>query len=70
MNLVDLVLLACVLSNPGACREYHLLFQSSGSLQSCMMQAQQYLAQWAGEHPDLRVKRWHCAWPNTEDDKT
>ncbi|MEA2740937.1 MAG: hypothetical protein QOH05_4244, partial [Acetobacteraceae bacterium] len=40
MNLVDLILLACALANPNACREYHVLFQSSGSLQSCMLQAQ------------------------------
>jgi hypothetical protein len=69
MNLVDLILLACALANPGQCREYHVLFQSSGSLNSCMMQAQPYLAQWAGEHPAFRVTRWRCAWPDQEDGK-
>jgi hypothetical protein len=66
MNLVDLILLACTLANPGACHEYHVLFQTSGSLQSCMTQAQPYLAQWAGEHPNFRVARWRCAWPDQE----
>jgi hypothetical protein len=69
MNLIDLVVLACALASPSACREYHLLFQSAGSLRACMMEAQPYLAQWVGEHPNLRVARWHCAWPGGEDKK-
>jgi hypothetical protein len=70
VNLVDLVLLACTLADPGACREYHLMFQTAGSLRSCMLQAQPYLAQWAGEHPTFRVARWHCAWPDQEGEKS
>jgi hypothetical protein len=69
MNLVDLIVLACTVANPDACHEYHLLFQSAGSLRACTMQAQPYLAQWIGEHPSFRVKRWHCAWPGQEDEK-
>ena len=69
MNLIDLIVVACSLANPGACRDYHLLFQSSGSLAQCTMQAQPYLAQWASEHPNLRIIRWHCAWPRQEDEK-
>jgi hypothetical protein len=70
MQLVDLVLVACTLVSPGACREYHLMFQTSGSLRSCTMQAQPYLAQWVGEHPNFRVARWHCAWPGQEGEKS
>lgn len=69
MNLVDLIVLACTLANPNACHEYHVLFQSSGSLQSCMSQAQPYLAQWAGEHPAYQIRRWRCAWPDQEGGK-
>jgi hypothetical protein len=79
MNLVDLIVLACMLAAPGAadpgtaspgtCHEYHVLFQTAGSLESCMMQAQPYLAQWAGEHPAFRVMRWRCAWPDQEEGK-
>jgi hypothetical protein len=70
MDLVDLILLACTVANPNTCHEYHLTFQTSGSLRSCMMQAQPYLAQWAGEHPGLTIMRWHCAWPGQEDEHT
>jgi len=79
MNLVDLILLACMLANSGAakpgaaspraCHEYHVLFQTAGSLERCMMQAQPYLAQWAGEHPAFRIMRWRCAWPDQEEGK-
>lgn len=70
MQLVDLILLACSLVNPAACHEYHVLFQSAGSLQTCTMRAQPYLAQWVGEHPNFRIARWHCAWPDQEDEKS
>jgi len=69
MNLIDLILLACLITNPAACHEVHVLVQSSGSLQSCMNQAPPYLAQWSGSHPGYRIMRWRCAWPDQEDEK-
>jgi hypothetical protein len=69
MNLVDLIVLVCSLANPTACREEHLLVETQGSLEACVMQAQPYLAHWIGEHPSLRIVRWHCEWPNAEGTK-
>lgn len=69
MNLIDLTLLACALAHPSGYRAYHVLFQSSGCLEGCMMQVQPYLAPWPGEHPAFRVMRWRCAWPDQEDGK-
>ncbi|HEX4262275.1 MAG TPA: hypothetical protein VHY76_14355 [Acetobacteraceae bacterium] len=70
MNMVDLIVLACTIANPASCQTHHLLFQSSGSLRACMAQAQPYLAQWVGEHPNLRIARYRCAWPDTEGQKS
>jgi hypothetical protein len=70
MRLVDLVLRVCTAANPDACREFHLMFQTAGSLRGCMMQAQPYLAQWVGDHPNFHIVRWHCAWPDQEDKKS
>jgi hypothetical protein len=67
MNLVDLIVTVCLLSQPQSCNDRHLLFESQGSLRSCMFQAQFYLARWAGEHPGLKIVRWRCAWPSQED---
>ena len=66
MDLVDLIVLACTIASPTSCREYHLSLEMNGSLRACAMKAQPTLAQWAGEHPNLTVMRWHCAWPNRE----
>jgi hypothetical protein len=70
MQLIDLILLACSLTDPTACHEYHVLFQSAGSLEACTIRAQPYLAQWVGDHPNFRIARWHCAWPDREDEKS
>lgn len=69
MDIVDLILLACTITDPSACHEYRMTVQSSGSLQTCAMQAEPYLAQWAEEHPGYRVTRWRCVWPEQEQEK-
>ena len=66
MNLIDLIIFACSISNPTACQEQHVLFESAGSLRTCMVQAPPYLAAWAGEHPGVRIARWRCDWPDSE----
>lgn len=66
MNMIDLIVLLCSLSSPNACSERHLLFEAHGTLKSCMMEAQPYLAQWMDGHPNERIARWRCAWPETE----
>jgi hypothetical protein len=66
MNVVELIVMVCSLLNPQACSEKRFVFEASGSLKSCMMQAQPYLAQWAGDHPDERIASFHCAWPGQE----
>ncbi len=66
MNLVDLIVLVCSLAAPHACQERHLLFESHGSLAACMAEAQPYLAQWIGEHPGVRIAKYHCDWPERE----
>jgi hypothetical protein len=70
MNMVDLIVLLCSLANPTVCQERHMLFESHGSLETCMREAQPYLAQWISEHPDLRVARYRCDWPDREREGT
>lgn len=64
--MVDLIVTLCLLAHPGTCTDRHLLFESSGSLDACMRQAQPYLATWMQEHPNMRIVRYHCAWPESE----
>jgi hypothetical protein len=65
MNLVDLVLTVCLLSDPARCRDEHLLFESRGSLFQCMILAPTYIAKWSGEHPAVKIVRWTCAFPDS-----
>ncbi|HMK89090.1 MAG TPA: hypothetical protein VK446_05595 [Methylocystis sp.] len=70
MGLIQLVLTVCALAQPSVCEERRLTYSiESGSLFGCMMQAQPMIAQWAGEHPSLRVTRWRCVLPEAEGKK-
>ena len=69
MNMVDLIVMVCALAG-GTCQEKHMLFESHGSLEQCMVEAQPYLAQWIGDHPDVEVKTWRCAWPDGQTDRS
>jgi len=71
MNFVELVLTVCTLAQPVACDERRLLFSSqTGSLTSCMREAQPFIAQWSGEHPSLQVEKWRCATPGAAGEKS
>ena len=66
MNIVELVMMVCSLSNPNARTDKRPDTELKSSLKSCMMPAQPYLAQWANEHPNDRIAAYHCAWPDQE----
>lgn len=66
MNIVELIVLVCSLVNPNACSEKRFLFEANGSLRTCMVEAQPYLAQWIGDHPNTRIASFRCAWPEQE----
>jgi hypothetical protein len=70
MPLVDLIVTVCLIAHPGACEKRHMLFEAKGSLRTCMYEAQFYLAKWSSEHPQYDIKRWQCAWPNSEGSDT
>lgn len=68
MQIVDLVLAVCLVSDPGSCRDEHLYFESHGSLRACMMEALPAIADWAGDHPQWRISRFHCEWASTAEE--
>jgi hypothetical protein len=69
-NFIELILTVCTLGQPAACDERRLLFSSeNSSLRGCMIQAQPFIAQWVGDHPNVTVSRWRCAVPGTAGDK-
>lgn len=66
MDVIDLVLTICLVSNPSSCREERLHFENRGNLLNCMFLAPAEIAKWTEEHPKLRVTRWKCAYPTKE----
>jgi hypothetical protein len=70
MATVDLIIAVCMLENPTACEEKHLYFESHGSLRACMFEAMPAMAEWAGNHPQWHVERFHCEWADTGQKKT
>lgn len=64
MDVVDLVLTVCITTNPSACHDEHLYFESRGSLSHCMWQAPVEIAKWSELHPKVKVVRWKCVYPD------
>ncbi len=67
MDLVAIVFTVCALAHPAQCEEQRLEYEWHGSLRACVVNAQPYLAQWIGEHPNWNIKEFHCELPNTND---
>ncbi|MDE3176206.1 MAG: hypothetical protein KGM15_08910 [Pseudomonadota bacterium] len=64
--MLVLIMTVCAMSAPEKCGEARLQFTADETLLQCMMQAPPYLAQWAEQHPDTRIARWRCAYPERE----
>jgi hypothetical protein len=64
MGLIELIITVCSIAHPGQCDDKHLQFASQESLRSCMSNAPPFMAQWIGDHPDVRIVKWRCAYPD------
>ncbi len=64
--MLVLIMTVCALAAPARCHEARLQFAQEVSPMQCIMGAQPYIAQWASEHPDMRVARWRCGYPDRE----
>jgi hypothetical protein len=53
-----LVLVFCLQSSPGSCVEQRPV-ETLPPL-ACIMQAQQYAANWLADHPKWMLARWRC----------
>lgn len=66
MDLIELVLTICAVTQPNNCEERYLQFAWQGTLAQCTMSAQPVIAQWAGEHPKWQVTRYRCDSPGKQ----
>ena len=61
----ELVLLACLVKDPGHCESFHIPFQAQMNMAQCVWQSQMHAAQWAGNHPTWAIRRFSCRFPET-----
>jgi len=57
--MTELVLIFCLASVPGSCREERPSLERM-SLTSCLMHGQQYALEWLANHPKWALSRWRC----------
>lgn len=60
MNFFDIVMAICLLNDPTSCREQRLQYESYGSLNECLFEAQFYIAAWKAENTDVEIRNWRC----------
>ena len=64
--MLVLIMTVCAMTAPNTCDEARLQFTADESIMQCMVQAPPYIAQWADQHPNTRIARWRCAYPDRE----
>jgi hypothetical protein len=57
--MIELLFVACLVSEPDKCQNKALQFSDISPMQ-CMMGAQPQLAQWTNQNPKWHVKNWKC----------
>ena len=65
--MMTIVLSACLIANPGQCKDFRVPIDVDMDPGKCTMVAPPYFAQWADEHPAWRVMRWKCLPANQND---
>jgi hypothetical protein len=63
-RVVELVVLACLLTRPQYCEEFHVPFLQPTVAFACLTkQPTSEVVQWAIAHPDWAIKKWTCGPP-------
>ncbi|MFC3168843.1 hypothetical protein [Paracoccus fontiphilus] len=58
--MIELLISACLSSQP-VCRDFSLMFDAREiSLVTCMIGGQAIIAPWQQDNPDWKVRRWTC----------
>jgi len=65
--MIAIVISACLVGNPGVCKDYRIPLALNVDANSCMMNAQPHFATWAQRHPGWRIVRWHCSSGDVEE---
>lgn len=58
--MLTIVLSACLISDPGVCKDYKMPVDGDMDATQCALVAPPYFAAWATEHPGWQIRRWKC----------
>ena len=58
--MLSIVLSACLVANPGQCKDFKIPLDVDMDAMQCAMAAPPYFAQWVEEHPQWQIRRWKC----------
>lgn len=62
--MVELIVLACLLSEPQHCEEFHMSFLRPMVVAECVTKQPTFeIVRWASDHPRWKVMRWTCGPP-------
>jgi hypothetical protein len=65
--MIELIITACLATNPGPCKEIRMGFVEGIVDQlSCRKMGMIESARWAGDHPDYVIKGWRCGPPRQD----
>lgn len=65
--MIAIIISACLVTNPGVCRDYRVPLASGVNTSRCLFEAQPHFAKWVEQHPNWAIKRWRCSAADTQD---
>lgn len=61
MNMIVLIINACLVTTPWTCKDYHLQFSAENlTPYQCVTRAMPELAKWKEEHPGWEITKFKC----------
>ncbi|MCB1884470.1 MAG: hypothetical protein KDG89_10830 [Geminicoccaceae bacterium] len=61
--MLELVIVACLLKQPGHCEGFTIPFAEPLNTMQCVFQGQLRMMEWVQKHPKWHVRRWRCEMP-------
>jgi hypothetical protein len=65
--MIAIVISACLVGDPGVCKDYRIPLSYNIDPNRCAMDAQPHFADWVEHHPGWRIVRWRCTTGDVED---
>lgn len=58
--MLAIILSACLMSDPGTCRDFKVPLTVAIDPMNCAMYAPPHFSRWAEQNPGWQIKKWRC----------